>query len=153
FGNVDWYHVGVDYLVKNQNDDGSWGAQDDHSNPKKIPDTCFGLMFLIRGRAPVAFNKLDYNVTGPGDRQLPPTWNQRPRDIANATRWIGKQMERDLNWQIVNLQADVADLHDAPILWISGKETLNFTAAEEAKLKQFVEQGGLIVGHADCMSL
>jgi len=151
FGDQDWYQVGADFLVKTQKDDGSWGEDNGHDNAKKIPNTGFGLMFLVRGRAPVMMNKLDYTATT-GDKSSPGSWNQRPREVANITRWVGKQVERDLNWQIVNLSARVEDLHDAPILWISGKEALSFTDEQQAKLRQFVEGGGLILGHADCGS-
>ncbi len=61
-------------------------------------------------------------------------------------------MERDLNWQVVNLTVDAAELHDAPILYIAGNQPLSFTQSEEAKLRQFVEQGGMILGNADCSS-
>jgi hypothetical protein len=99
-------------------------------------------------------NKLDYAAgDAAADKAKPASWNQRPREVANITRWIGKQVERDLNWQIVNMHAaKVEDLHDAPILWISGREALNFSDEQQAKLKQFVEGGGLILGHADCAS-
>ena len=63
---------------------------------------------------------------------------------------MGKQTERDLNWQIMNLAAPVADFHDAPILYISGDGPPAFTAEDEAKLKQYVEEGGIILGNADC---
>jgi hypothetical protein len=143
FGTVDWYKDGADYLVKHQGGDGNWGS---------IPDTCFSILFLVRGRAPVMMNKLDYAVNTNGDRARQPTWNQRPRDIANLAKHTGKQIEKYLNWQIVNLKVDVSELHDAPILYISGKDALLFTPEEEAKLKRFVEQGGLILGNADCAS-
>ncbi len=152
FGDQDWYQVGADYLVRTQKEDGSWGEEAGRDNPKKIPNTGFGLMFLVRGRAPVLMNKLDYAVDTAGDKPKPGSWNQRPREVANITRWIGKQVEKDLNWQIVNLTAKAEELHDAPILWISGREALNFTDEQQAKLKQFVEGGGLILGHADCAS-
>ena len=65
---------------------------------------------------------------------------------------MGKQIERDLNWQIVNLKVPVEELHDAPILYIAGNQALDFTDDEQAKLRQFVEQGGMILGNADCGS-
>jgi hypothetical protein len=77
-------------------------------------------------------------------------WNQRPRDAANVARWIGRQVERDLNFQIITLAAPVEDMHDAPILYISGNKPLEFNAEQKAKLKRYVEDGGLIVGNADC---
>src|SRR5690606_32282409 len=77
-------------------------------------------------------------------------WTQRPRDVANLVHWMGTQIERPLNWQIVNLKVAAADLHDAPILYLAGNQRLNFSAEDQAKLKQFVEQGGLIVANPDC---
>ena len=153
FGKRDWYKEISDFLVKSQKDDGSWGDESEHHNPRRIPDTCFAVMALVRGRAPVMMNKLDYVPSAGGDapRRGPvPTWNQRPREVANVARWTSHQLERDLNWQIVNLQVDADELHDAPILWISGSRPLLFTKEHEEKLKLFVEQGGLILGHADC---
>lgn len=150
FGNLNWYQVGADYLVSTQHSDGSWGGQNDHDNPKKIPDTAFGLMFLARGRAPVMMNKLDYTPQQVGPKGNSVSWNQRSREVANVARWTGNQIERDLNWQIVNLAAPVRELHDAPILWISGSAALSFKPEEMAKLKQFVEEGGIILGNADC---
>ena len=35
-------------------------------------------------------------------------------------------------------------------LFIAGNESLNFSGADKQKLRQYVEEGGLIVGHADC---
>ena len=137
-GSVDWYQRGADFLLKNQSREGSWGG--------KIP-TCFGMLFLSRGRAPVLFNKLQYDSAGKEGN-----WNERPRDIANLTHWISKETERDLNWQIVNLKATASDLLDAPVLFISGNKPLQFTPADEAKLREYCEDGGLIMGNPDCQS-
>lgn len=144
FGTVDWYDDGAEYLVRNQDGNGGWDG---------VPDTCFSILFLVRGRAPVVMNKLEYDIDTVGDKAKLANWNQRPRDCANLVRWMGKQLEKDLNWQIVNLKVPVDDLHDAPILYIAGNQNLAFSAAEEAKLKLFVQQGGMIVGNADCGSL
>jgi hypothetical protein len=38
-----WYHQGSNYLLANQNDDGSWKGQ-----AGEVPDTCFSLLFLLR---------------------------------------------------------------------------------------------------------
>ena len=141
FGKLNWYEHGAEFLVSRQNEDGSFGDG--------LVDTSFALMFMSRGRAPVLMNKLQYTLPQVGTKPKGPAWCQRPRDAANIARWLGKQLEHDLNWQIVNLQAPVDELHDAPILWIAGKELLAFTAEEEGKLRTFVEQGGLIVGNAD----
>jgi hypothetical protein len=158
FGENDWYASGAEWLVRNQSDNGSWKQKWD-----SVPDTSFGIVFLSRGRAPVMFNKLDYGEPSIErmteaeqklhklKKQSKRNWNQRPRDAANVARWLGDVLERPLNWQIVNLRVQSVDeLHDAPILYISGDSMLDFTADEVARLKQFVEQGGLIFGNADC---
>lgn len=140
----DWFAHGAEWLFRNQKPDGSWPAE-----YGDLTSTSFGLIFLTRGRAPVAMNKLDYSSATTDPKKQPP-WNQRPRDVANVVRWIGRQSERDLNWQIINLSSPLADLFDAPILYISGNQSLGFGDEFKAKLKAYIEQGGLVVGNADC---
>ncbi len=149
FGKTDWYAVGSDFLVKAQAKDGAWGGEDGNHNAKKIPDTCFAIYFLTRGRAPVVMNKLQWkSVTSEG---LESGWNQRHRDLANFTKWMGKNLDgRYVNWQVVTLKGNVEDLHDSPILYLAGSEALAFSKEDVAKLKQFVQEGGLIVGNVDC---
>jgi hypothetical protein len=136
-GTHDWYDVGAAWLLKKQYSTGAFGSS--------VPNTSMGLIFLARGRAPLAMNKLDYTV----DAKKAPPWNQRSRDVANVSRWIGRQIETPLNWQIVNLSATLEDLHEAPILYLSGNEAITLRAEDKAKLKQFVEEGGMIFGNAD----
>ncbi len=142
FGAVDWYQQGAAALLGAQGADGAWRGN--------VYDTAFGILFLVRGRAPVAISKLQYEFDTHGDRGREPNWNQRPRDAANLVHWLAAETERDLNWQIVTLKGDPRDLHDSPILYIAGNQVLNFSEADEKKLKAFVEEGGLIVANADC---
>ena len=151
FGTVDWYAVGSDYLVKHQGGDGAWGSENDNSNARKVPDTCFALYFLTRGRAPVLMNKLDYSNVAKEGKEA--GWNQRPRDLAIFSKWMSRNLDgRFLNWQIVNLKVQPHELHDAPILYVAGSEALNFSEDDLVKLRTFVEEGGLILGNADCGS-
>ena len=140
FGTVDWYAKGSDLLVSRQGGDGAWGD---------IPNTCFALLFLARGSAPVMMNKLEYQVPLP-PKGVGDPWDERPRDAANIARWVGAELERDLNWQIVNLKVAPEELHDAPILYITGSLDLGFTQQEVDKLRTFVQQGGMILANADC---
>jgi hypothetical protein len=94
-------------------------------------------------------NKLIYTTDKAGKEMVDP-WDERPRDIANLAKWVGKEDEAYLNWQVVNLNVPAEELHDAPILYISGSVPLNFSKAEEDKLRAYVEQGGMILGNADC---
>jgi len=141
-GAVDWFKTVADRLVKEQGGDGGWNNQ--------IVDTCFAVLTLAHGRAPIAFNKLEYRIDFHGDTPKDANWNQRPHDAANLARWIGHAEELDFGWQIVNLDVPQVELHDAPILYIAGNQSLDFTAEEQAKLKAFVEEGGLILFNADC---
>jgi len=171
FGAVDWYQKGADWLVKRQSPDGSWPAAGQErywvTAISGQSDTAFALLFLARGNAPIVLNKLEYGTAAPaapganntrqGAKTTPAAaaadvgaWNRRPRDAANVTRWLGQQLERDLNWQTVNLQAPPEDLHDAPILYLAGTTPPVFDDAQCDKLRTFVQQGGLILGNADC---
>ncbi len=147
-GGVDWYQKGADWLIKKQTKsgktEGSWGTGGFGDAPYQ--NTSFALLFLARGRAPLVMNKLDFSA----DTTKPAAWNQRPRDVANVVRWISSNIERDLGWQSVNFTAPLKDLSEAPILYIAGSDAFDFTAEQKAKLKGFVEAGGLLLGHADC---
>lgn len=61
-----WYNEGVEFLRKNQSPDGSW----DHDNGPTI-DTCFGVLFLIRGTKKSIQKAEAYNGLLRGGRGLP----------------------------------------------------------------------------------
>ena len=154
-GTTDWFQWGSDAICREQSKSGEWNLKGDNENYKGVPDTAFALLFLARGRAPVMMNKLRYDVTattGKTTKAVPGTWDQRPRDVANLARWVGKQIESLLNWQVVDLNESVADLHDAPILYMAGGKAPKLSDADTAKLRAYVEDGGLVLGHADCAS-
>ena len=136
FGGKNWYREGAARLVNGQADTGNW-ANDFMLNQNVT--TAYALLFLARGRNPVVFNKLQYD--GP--------WNARPRDNANITAWMSKKFERPINWQIVNFDADVEEWQDAPVLLITGSRALKLSAAQIAKLKAYVEAGGIIFSSND----
>jgi hypothetical protein len=147
FGTTDWFASIASKLITGQGADGSWNGWG------IVPGTSFGVLFLARGGAPVMMNKLDYSIAGSGHKNHEANWNERPRDAFNLARWTGIEAEADnLNWQVVNLTVPVEDLHDAPILYIAGKELLKMPPRDEDKLRLFVQQGGMILGNADCNS-
>ncbi len=164
FGTTDWYDKGADFIVKKQNADGSWksttGANPtrgdtakykyaDGTHVSSISDTCFAILFLSRGGAPIMMNKLEYE-SPKAEKGLIGIWNERPRDAANLARWSGHQIEHDLNWQVVNLKVPTAELHDAPILYMSGSQPLDFAKPDVDKLRAYIEEGGMILANADC---
>jgi Domain of unknown function (DUF4159)/Squalene-hopene cyclase C-terminal domain len=153
FNQRDWYQDGAKMLLDAQDPiNGAWN---------NVPDTCLAILFLVRGRDPVILSKLQYASTatvahvsksGRNSSGRSETWNLRPRDVANVTDWIGRQVESDFKWQAVGLQAPVEELHDSAILYVSGNQPLQFSDDEKQKLKTFIEEGGLVLGVADCVS-
>jgi len=144
-GGQDWYRVGVDAFLSKQEGNGSWmGEAFDETTGAIRPgivqaNTSFALLFLIRGRQPLLFNKLEFN----GD------WDNRSRDMAAATRWLSRTYENSVNWQIVSLGSPLDDWRDAPIMYISAKGPFNFTSQDVAKLREYVLQGGTILSVAE----
>jgi hypothetical protein len=142
-GGVDWYEKGSDWVIKKQHSTGSWST----SGVPTVAATSFGMLFLAKGRAPIIFNKLQYVDAATGKDGK---WDQRPRDVANVTRWIGRTIERELAFQITNLDADLADIAAAPITIITGSEALNLSDKHVDKLKAYIEAGGMVLASADC---
>lgn len=136
-GPHDWFREGAADIVRRQKRDGSWDGNFVDAN--SISSTCFAMLFLSRGRNPIVFNKLQYD--GP--------WNARPQDDAFLTRHLARKFERPLNWQVVNLQVDPTAWLDAPILLITGSGDPRFTPEQIARLRTFIEAGGMIFSSAD----
>ncbi|CAN5368387.1 DUF4159 domain-containing protein [soil metagenome] len=150
FGKVDWYQRGTDFILKTQHPDGSWSGG--WLAPASAP-TSLGLLFLAYGSAPVMVNKLEYKTEPTADKSNIEAWNNRPQDAYNFTQWLGRQTERRANWQVTDLSAILSsDQRGAPILYIAGDKELKFSDDEREKFKQFIEQGGIIIGNADCGS-
>ena len=135
FGKADWYRIGANWLLKNQEKDGSWKGK-----WGKDVATAYAMLFLSRGRKAVLFNRLEYD----GD------WNNRPRALANLCRWAHKSFERDVYWQIVNLSVPVAAWRDAPILVISGSGKPKLNDGQIGSLRQYVQEGGTIFSVGEC---
>jgi hypothetical protein len=140
FGKHDWYSEIAQMLLGTQWPSGAFGRGPEGFD--SIVDTAFTTLFLARGRHPVMMNKLRFEKH----------WTNRPRDLANLARFASRQLERPLNWQVVNLSGDVdwSDWLDSPVLYIASHEPpSNFGPREIQKLRNFVLAGGLIFTHAD----
>lgn len=130
FGKQDWYKISATKLINQQAKDGSFG---------NLINTSFSMLFLVRGRKPVLFNRLEYE----GD------WNNRPRAIANLCSWFSRTFEREVNWQIINTKTPVEEWHDAPILVLTGSRKPQFSPEELDKLRTYVQQGGMLLSMAE----
>jgi hypothetical protein len=150
FGANDWYRTLAAKSVKTQFPSGAWGRDD--GNPDALIETAYQILFLAHGRHPIFMNKLRFEK-GQGEqldgKPLPGYWTNRPRDVANLTRFAARELERPLNWQVVDLNRDWHDWLDCPVLYIASHSPPGMTDADYAKLRQFAEAGGLIFTHAD----
>jgi len=145
FGTVDWYQRGADFLVATQQPNGTWISGPPGGTP-------LGLLFLAYGSSPVVVNKLRYSKPAEAGKTPIEQWNQRPQDLLNFVDWMGRRLETRLNWQVVDLASPAQAMHDGPILAICGARALSLSDEERATLRRFVEDGGMIVGNADCDS-
>ncbi len=149
FGGRDWFRLGAAEIMRRLCPvDSQTGKAAVHDRLRRrtgasgTSDACFALMFLCRGRVPLAFNKL--RVEGLA-------WNNRPRDVANLTSWISQETETALNWQIVEFDEDPRRWLEAPVLYLASSEPLPWAApgATEvseplARLKRYLDLGGLL---------
>ena len=126
FGGHDWYRQAAAQLLRRLC---TWDpttrqmtvnrriAGDGRAAQVRASQLAFALLFLSRGRAPVAINKLqDTNVA----------WNNRPRDVANLTAWLQANTESGLNWQIVDLQSEPHEWLDAPMLYFASHQRVGW---------------------------
>ncbi len=143
FGEHDWYREGAEYLVHEQDKlTGQWVGRDSVENKPQIA-TSFALLFLAKGRAPVLVNKVRHQ---PAD-----DWDNDHDDIRNLTGIVSRDWKHLVTWQVVDPNvARVEDLLMAPILYLNGHEAPQFTVAGKRALREYIEQGGLIVGEACC---
>jgi hypothetical protein len=154
FGDHDWYREGADFLVQGQTKrDGSWRGDGLMENDPVV-GTSLALLFLSKGLAPVLINKLKF-----GDGQ---DWNGHPQDVRNLTEMIAglPRWPKLLNWQQIDVkklqpagqprEQGVQILMQAPILYINGSESPDFSDDEVALLKEYVTQGGFIFAEATC---
>jgi hypothetical protein len=143
FGDHDWYREGAGVLLNKGGASGRWG---------ELYETCFALLFLYKGRAPVLFHKLRFY----GSDGKPGQWDSHRRDIANLTAYVERKKEQQFHWQIMELRAPLDELHQAPILYITAESLPRWTdntpeaEAERKKLRAFTDTGGTILFEASC---
>ena len=137
-GKHDIYRELVTQVIPRQHPNGSFGDADPRN---ALIETSFHLLFLARGRNPVMMNKLRY-AGG--------LWDLHPRDLANLTRYASEAMERPVNWQVVSLNQPVEHVAGrADPLHRRHASRRTFAPADYEKLRQYVNNGGMIFTHAD----
>jgi hypothetical protein len=132
FGPHDWYREGAAELLRRlctwDEEDRTMTMREHNFNTGNL---AFALMFLSRGRVPVAVNKL----------QMPDiAWNNRPRDAANLTDWIRDYAETPLSWQIVSMAEDPQRWLDAPLVYVASDELIPWFDFRRFDLDGYREQ-------------
>jgi hypothetical protein len=132
FGSHDWYRELARQILAAQNPDGSWG-------PQPLVDTAYSLLFLARGRHPILMNKLRFDGF----------WANRPRDLANLSKYVSEQIEQPVNWQVVPISHDWTDWTDCPILYLASHEAPVLADRDYDNIRSFIQSGGLLFTQAD----
>jgi hypothetical protein len=137
----DWYREGATHLVNMQDTfTGNWKGVG-HAESEPLIGTSFALLFLAKGLRPVLLAK--YKHRDDTD------WNLHRTGVHNLTRSVEKAWKTELTWQIIEGRgAFVEDLLQTPVLFISGRETLNLSQQQKHDLRQYVDQGGFIFAEA-----
>lgn len=124
-GDQDWYQGGANWIL---------------SHMGSGSNAAFQLLFLVRGRVPVFINKLEIPDAD---------WNNRPRDIARLTEWVSDEVEKEMLWQVVPITRAPEDWLDAPILYLASHTALDLKPEQIAKIKRYIDLGGMLVTTAD----
>ncbi len=142
FGEHDWYREGTRYLVDSQDPLSHYwvGAMHQEANPHI--GSPLALLFLAKGRWPILWAKLEH---GPGD-----DWNNHRRDAMHMTREAERAWKMNLTYQVIDPQtAEVEDLLQAPVLYISGSKAPELTPLGP-KLRDYVDRGGFVFIESCC---
>jgi Domain of unknown function (DUF4159) len=170
FGEHDWYREGCEYLVRKQ--EPATGAWKTHGGWDRWPhvNTSFALLFLSKGRTPVLISKLVHGNWPRREDDL--DWNNDRNDLRHLTEYLAKEDKlfgkKPLAWQTYDMMralyarsdspgkddesAIVADMRQAPILYITGHESplLRIQERETTLIKRYIENGGFLFAEACC---
>jgi len=129
FGTHDWFREGAAEIlnrlcIPQYNNDGQLiqlivKPKFKSTGTAEVPvvQAAFALMFLSHGRVPVVMSKLQTNTTA---------WNNRPRDIANLTRYISDAVEQRRAWQILNINDDVDEYLESPLIYFATHQPIDW---------------------------
>lgn len=134
FGTHDWYRAGAAVLVRTQQDSGRWS--------NSLTDTALALLFLTKGRKPLAAQKLQWAPDA--------DWNPDPHDLENLIAFIDDDLGEPVGWQVVPFDAPLEEWLAAPLLYMQGHRFPEWSDEQRAKLRRFVELGGTLMCEACC---
>jgi len=137
FRGANWYLAGAEHILRRMaNPDDDQPPEMRGSVNQSLTDSAFALMFLARGRFPVAITKFQHPT-----RETDP----RPADIANFTRLFSDLREREFNFQTLSLDRPPTLALASPVAFLSTGDAIELTERQRAHLKQFIDFGGTLV--------
>lgn len=141
-GNHDWYREGAEALMSIQDAvGGRYNSSIQSGLGNEYTETAFGLLFLAKGKRQVVINRLKF---GKGD-----DWNHHSMAMQHLTSHTERAWKRDLAWQTIDIEkARVADLLEAPVLFISASNAPVLTNESRELLREYIKQGGFIFAEA-----
>jgi hypothetical protein len=156
----DWYREGCEFLLQYQDKlTHRWEGIGVGEGTPEI-GTAFALLFLSKGRRPVVIGKLQHQLdVAMGSVE----WDHHRRAVQNLTMRVEKKWQRDLSWQTIDfarrrvregggareaVQVTAADLLEAPVLFLSGSQALDFSGEQRKILKEYLENGGFLFAEA-----
>ena len=132
FGDHDWFREGTALLAGGQRPDGTW--------TDRLYQDALCLLFLAKGYKPLLVQRLEW------DGQ----WRRDPRDLDHLVRYIERRIGGEyVAWQTIRSDAPLENLMAAPMLHVTGRGPLRMLAGAVPHLKEYVEQGGLILFDAE----
>lgn len=139
----DWYREIAEWLVAHQDPTLHFWVGVGTAEQNKQVATAFALLFLSKGRRPVLMAK--YKHSDDSD------WNLHRKGVQNLTHSVERAWKQPLTWQTVDARAaKVDDLLQSPVLFISGRDSLNLTSVQKDALREYVNQGGFIFAENCC---
>lgn len=142
-GRHDWYREVAEYLVSQQDSISHYWVGIGSAEQNRQIATSFALLFLAKGRRPVLMAK--YKHSSDSD------WNLHRKGVQNLTHTVEKAWNQPLTWQTIDARgATTDDLLQTPVLFISGRDSLNLTREQKETLREYVNQGGFIFAENCC---
>ena len=144
-GQADWYLEGAKTFVSTQ--DALSGKWTGGNIEDATVATSFALLFLAKGRRPVIIAKSRHDPEA--------DWNRHGHDVAHLVEYVEQRWRTDypagLSWHVVDTpRAQLDDLLQAPVLWLSGKTLFDLGPRAGARLREYIDEGGFIFAEACC---
>jgi len=142
FGEHDWYREGAEYLLNVRKASGYWIGTSQHGERNRDIATAFALLFLSKGRRPVVIGKYQHSATN--------DWDRHRKGVHFLTRSMEAAWKTKLNWQSINGKvASTEELLETPVLFFSGRDSLDLDDRQKARLKEYIEYGRFVFAEAN----